>query len=55
MLLIAMANILSDGLSNSVISQRLSVKSYSEAISIITIVDLGVIVPSIVLFLAFNT
>ena len=54
MLLIAMANVLSDGLSNSVISQRLSVKSYSEAISIITIVDLGVIVPSIVLFLAFN-
>ena len=45
---------MSDGLNNSVIRQRLSVKNPKDAISIITLVDLLIIVPSIVLFLTFN-
>ena len=49
-----MGNVLSDGLNNSVIRQRLSVKNPEDAISIITLVDLLIIVPSIVLFLTFN-
>ncbi|MGC8561953.1 MAG: hypothetical protein ACP5NO_01965 [Thermoplasmata archaeon] len=49
-----MGIILSDGLVNSVIKQKLSVKNSRDAISIITLVDLVLIVPSVVLFLAFN-
>jgi hypothetical protein len=49
-----MGTILSDGFSNSVIKQKLSVKNSHDAISIITLVDLVLIVPSIVIFLAFN-
>ena len=49
-----MGNVLSDGLNNNVIRQRLSVKNPRDAISIITLVDLLIIVPSIVLFLTFN-
>lgn len=49
-----MGTILSDAFSNSVIKQKLSVKNSQDAISIITLVDLVLIVPSIVLFLAFN-
>jgi hypothetical protein len=49
-----MGNVLSDGLNNNVIRQRLSIKNPKDAISIITLVDLLIIVPSIVLFLTFN-
>ncbi|MCL4447164.1 MAG: hypothetical protein M0Z77_03155 [Thermoplasmatales archaeon] len=49
-----MGNVTSDGLSYSVIRQKLSVKNSREALSIITAVDMLVIVPSIAIFLALN-
>ncbi len=54
MYLIAMWEVMSDGFNRNVIRHRLSVKNSREAISIIALVDLLVIVPSIILFLAFN-
>ena len=49
-----MGTILSDGFSNSVIKQKLSVKTSRDAIFIITLVDLVLIVPSVVLFSLLN-
>ncbi len=49
-----MGNVLSDGLNYGIIRKRLSVSNFREAILIITLVDLLIIVPSIVVFLAFN-
>jgi hypothetical protein len=49
-----MGTILSDGFSNSVIKQKLSVKTSRDAIFIITLVDLALIVPSVVLFSLLN-
>ncbi|MCL5873942.1 MAG: hypothetical protein M1161_01190 [Candidatus Thermoplasmatota archaeon] len=49
-----MWEILSDGFGNGLIGQRLSVKNSRSAISMIALLDLLVIVPSIVMFLAFN-
>lgn len=54
MYLIAMWEVMSDGFNRNVIRHRLSVNNSREAISKIALVDLLVIVPSIILFLAFN-
>ncbi len=52
--IIAMGNVLSDGLNISIVERRLSVANFREGISVIALVDLLIIVPSIVVFLAFN-